>query len=234
MKSRFFALFLLILLGACASTPPFGSGPMAVAPMSELPPPTGVDLVQANAPYLIGPNDKLTVTVFGVEELSGDVQADSSGRVAVPLIGAVDAAGLTPAQLGETIADRLRGRYMRDPHVTVNLREASSQTFTVDGEVREPGIYPVVGNLSLMRAVATAKGLTEYSKLDDVVVFRTVNGKPMAALYNLGAIRRGNYADPRVYANDIVVVGNSNARRLFRDAMTLAPLLTTPLILLLQ
>ncbi|WP_196782026.1 hypothetical protein, partial [Salmonella enterica] len=74
--------------------------------------------------------------------------------------------------------------------------------------------------MTLMRAVATAKGTTEFAKLDDVVIFRTVNGQKMAALYNLKAIRQGAYDDPEVFANDVVVVGDSPARRLFKDILT--------------
>ena len=105
---------------------------------------------------------------------------------------------------------------------------------TVDGQVKEPGLYPVIGKMTLMRAVATAKGTAEFAKLDDVVIFRTVNGQKLAALYNLKAIRRGYYNDPEVFANDVVVVGDSQARRLFKDALQLVPLLTTPLIVALQ
>ena len=65
-------------------------------------------------------------------------------------------------------------------------------------------------------------------------MFRTVNGQNMAALYNLDAIRRGYYEDPEIFANDVVVVGNNPARRIFRDVLTAAPLLTTPIIALLQ
>ena len=75
--------------------------------------------------------------------------------------------------------------------MTVNLKETVSQVITVDGQVTEPGLYPVVGRMTLMRAVATAKGLSEFAKLNDVVVFRTVKGQKLAALYDLHAIRRG-------------------------------------------
>jgi polysaccharide biosynthesis/export protein len=100
--------------------------------------------------------------------------------------------------------------------------------------VKEPGLYPVIGHMSLMRAVATAKGASEFAKLDDVVIFRTVDSQRMAALYNLKAIRRGAYEDPEIFANDVIVVGDSSARRLFKDALQILPTLTTPLILLLQ
>jgi polysaccharide export outer membrane protein len=82
--------------------------------------------------------------------------------------------------------------------------------------------------------VATAKGADEYAKIEDVVVFRTVSGRRMAALYNLGAIRRGVYDDPRIYPNDLIVVGESQSRRMFKDILQVAPLLAGPLVLLLQ
>ncbi|RYD93192.1 MAG: polysaccharide export protein [Sphingomonadales bacterium] len=160
------------------------------------------------------------------------VQVDASGRVAFPLAGTVDAAGRTPNEVAGLIGDRLRDRYIRDPQVTVNLEETVSQVITVDGEVREPGLYPVIGRMTLMRAVATAKGLGEFARQNDVVVFRTVNQQKMAALYDLRAIRRGAYTDPEVFANDVIVVGDSKARRIFKDVIAGSALLTTPLIVL--
>ena len=127
---------------------------------------------------------------------------------------------------------RLQGRYVRDPQVTVNLEETVSQVITVDGQVTKPGLYPVIGRMTLMRAVATAGGAAEFAKLDDVVIFRNVDGQQLAGLYNLKAIRRGNYSDPEVFANDVIVVGDSQARRLFRDLIQASPLITTPLIVL--
>jgi polysaccharide export outer membrane protein len=202
---------------------------------SELPAPDRTDLLSESRPYLIGPFDKLMIDVFGIEELSQkEVQTDASGRISFPLAGVIEAAGKTPAEIEDEIEARLRSRYVRDPQVTVNLKETVSQVITVDGQVKKPGLYPVIGKMTLMRAVATAEGTAEFAKLDDVVIFRTVNGQQLAALYNLKAIRRGNYSDPEVFANDVVVVGDSQARRLFRDAMQVVPLLTTPLIIALQ
>jgi polysaccharide export outer membrane protein len=104
---------------------------------------------------------------------------------------------------------------------------------TVDGQVNKPGLYPVIGRMTLLRAVATAEGANEYAKLQDVVVFRTVDGQQMAARFDLKAIRTGQYEDPEVFANDVVLVGNNTARRLFRDALTIAPAVFTPLVYLL-
>jgi polysaccharide export outer membrane protein len=227
---------ILGTLAGCAGSGALGGGQnIKVMSDTALPPPTRADLFADSRPYLVGPFDKLTIDVFGIDELSQrEVQTDASGRISFPLAGVVEAAGRTPGEIEEIIEERLRNRFVRDPQVTVNLKETVSQVITVDGQVKEPGLYPVVGRMTLMRAVATAKGTAEFAKLDDVVVFRTVDGQQLAALYNLKAIRRGNYDDPEVFANDVVIVGDSQARRLFKDALQIVPLLTTPLIIALQ
>jgi polysaccharide export outer membrane protein len=234
-SSRYFApLAGVLLLAACAHAQPFEPGPhLQVLPTNELPPPAGV-AKGAVEDYHVGPYDKLSVTVFGIPELSQKIQADAGAKIALPLVGSIDASGMTLEQLSSTIAGRLRGRYVRDPQVAVNLEEAVSQTVTVDGQVQQPGAYPVVGKLTLMRSVALARGTTEYAKLEDVVVFRTVGDQEMAALYNLGAIRRGAYPDPQIYANDIVVVGDSPARRMFTQYLQAASVIVTPIITVLQ
>jgi polysaccharide export outer membrane protein len=184
---------------------------------------------------MVGPFDTLAIDVFAIPELDKrEYQVDTGGRISFPLAGSIEVSGKTPTEIEKDIEARLRARFVRDPQVTVNLREAVSQRITVDGQVREPGLYPVVGRMTLMRAVATAKGLTDYAKQSDIVVFRTVEGRQMAALYNLKAIRRGAYADPEVFANDVVMVGESRGRQLFRDLIGIAPLLSGPIIVALQ
>lgn len=226
---------LVALLPACTSTPPLGGASSLTVVSGNLPPPTTADLVGEQQLYRIGSFDKLTIDVFGVEGLTArEVQVDSAGSVAFPLAGTIKAQGLTPAEVGELIASRLRGTYIRDPQVTVNLVDVQSQVLTVDGEVRQPGLYPVGANMTLERAIARAQGTTEYAKTDDVVVFRNVGTRRMAALYSLAAIRRGAYLDPTVYANDVIVVGDSKARRLFKNLLQVVPLLTTPLVVWLR
>src|SRR3546814_12801247 len=96
-----------------------------------------------------------------------------------------------------------------------------SQVVTVDGEVKEPGLYPVTNQMTLMRVIASAKGLSEFAKQEQVVILRTVDNQRMAGLYDIAAIRLGAYADPAVYANDVVIIGDSSQRRLFRDVVSL-------------
>mgnify|MGYP002780392682 CR=1 FL=1 len=236
MKKLVFLCVAVATLAGCGGTKPLGgASDIQVLAGTELPPPDRSDLMSETRPYLIGPFDKLTIDVFGIDELSEkEVQTDASGRISFPLAGIIEAAGRTPGEVEDELEARLRTRYVRDPQVTVNLKETVSQVITVDGQVRQPGLYPVIGKMTLMRAVATAQGTSEFAKLDDVVIFRTVKGQDLAALYNLEAIRRGNYEDPEVFANDVVIVGDSKARRLFKDALQLVPLLTTPIVVALQ
>lgn len=162
------------------------------------------------------------------------MQVDSSGGISMPLVGTIDARGRTAKEVATAIEATLRGRYVRDPDVTVNIKSSVSQVVTIDGQVVEPGLYPVTNQMTLLRAIASAKGLSEFARQDDVVILRTVDGHRMAGLYNIDAIRRGAYDDPAIYANDVVVVGDSPQRRLFRDLVSLAPLLAAPLIAIVQ
>ncbi|WP_293871173.1 polysaccharide biosynthesis/export family protein [Sphingomonas sp. 67-36] len=202
--------------------------------MEALPAPNRQDLTAPDRPALIGPLDTIQVDVFNVPELSREMQVDASGRIAMPLAGTIDARGRTAQELASAIEATLRGRYIRDPQVTINIKSSVSQVVTIDGQVAEPGLYPVTNQMTLMRAIASAKGFSEFARQDDVVILRTVDGRKMAALYNVAAIRRGAYDDPPIYANDVIVVGDSPQRRLFRDFVSLSPILAAPLIAIVQ
>jgi len=236
MRNTVVVTVIAIALSGCASTPPpQSSAHLTVLPDSQvLPAPQRQDLTAADRPALIGPLDTIQVEVFNVPDLSRELQVDASGRVSMPLIGTIDARGKTAAELATTIETALRGRFVRHPDVTINIKSSVSQVVTIDGQVVEPGLYPVTNQMTLLRAIASAKGLSEFARQDDVVILREVEGRKMAGLYNVGAIRRGAYADPAVYANDVIVVGDSPQRRLFRDFVSLSPIIAAPLIAILQ
>ncbi|WP_052508152.1 polysaccharide biosynthesis/export family protein [Sphingomonas hengshuiensis] len=191
------------------------------------------DLTIPARPYVIGPSDQLTVEVFGIDELSKNVTVDLTGQIALPMVGALKVSGMTADELTAELVTRFRQAHVRNPQVTVNIVTAASQVITVDGSVATPGIYPLVGRMSLMRAIARASGTTEFARENYVVVFRNVEGKRYAALYDLRAIRQGIYEDPEIFSNDLIYVGDDQARRVFRDLVTAAPLITTPLIYLI-
>lgn len=236
MRNFFLSILAAVGVAGCAGQPPIQSTAdlTVIEGRMTLPAPGRTDLGAADRVALIGPLDTITVRVFGIPELGGQMQVDTSGRIAMPLIGAVDAGGKTAAELASDIEVALARNFVRDPDVTININSSVSQVVTVDGQVVEPGLYPVTNQMTLLRAVASARGLTEFAKQDDVVILRTVDGQRLAGLYNIGAIRRGLYADPEIYANDLIVVGDSPQRRLFRDFIGVAPLLAAPLIAVLQ
>lgn len=236
MLKLFNTLLLAAALSACAGRqPPVSSPSLTVLQNSSaLPAPDRNDLTADDRPSLIGPLDTIAVDVLNIPELSREIQVDASGRISMPLAGTIDARGKTAAELSASIESALRGRYVRNPEVTINIRNSVSQVVTLDGQVVEPGLYPVTNQMTLMRAIASAKGLTEFARQNDVVILRKVNGHKMAGLYDVDAIRRGVYDDPAIYANDVIVVGDSPQRRLFRDFVSLSPLIAGPIIALLQ
>lgn len=229
-------LLLALALSACVRREPLVSSDRltVVADAAALPAPTRGDLTAADRPALIGPLDTIGVDVFNVPDLSREMQVDASGRIAMPLVGTIDARGKTAQELAAAVETALRGRYVRNPEVTVNIKSSVSQVVTIDGQVVEPGLYPVTNQMTLLRAIASAKGMNEFAHTEEVVILRTVEGRKLAGLYNIEAIRRGAYDDPPIYANDVIVVGDSPQRRLFRDLVSVAPLLAAPLIAVLQ
>lgn len=212
------------VLSGCASGATLDGRSTAVTVASNLPAPdeqeSGLDLVE----YRIGPTDVIAVSVFNAEELETEGMVDSGGNFLLPLIGSVRAGGKTPSELSATIADELRGRFIKEPQVVVNVKEARARTVTVDGAVRQPGIYPVVGKMSLQQAIATARGLSDIADTDTVILFRTIDGQKMAALFDLKDIRSGRVSDPQVYGRDVVVVGESSTRRFLKDTQSTLPI----------
>lgn len=214
-------------LGSCASDVPRGVRDVTSAPPAgALPPP---DPVQAatnlQQSYRIGPRDVLSISVFRVESLQQEeVQVDLAGQINFPLIGTVDAAAHTPNELAAEIAARLQEKYLQDPQVTVLVREAVSQRFTVEGAVKKPGIFPLVGKTTLLQAIATAEGLDDIGDSRSVVVFRTVNQRRMAAAVDLSEVRTGKLGDPDIHPGDVIVVAASKSRRAIKDIVGISPL----------
>ncbi|HEX8415375.1 MAG TPA: polysaccharide biosynthesis/export family protein [Sphingomicrobium sp.] len=236
MRKFFVAVMAASVLAGCGGREPLVSSPRltVVQDNTTLPAPERGDLIAGDRPALIGPLDTIQIEVFNVPDLSREMQIDASGRISMPLVGMIDARGKTTGELATAIESALAARYVRNPEVTINIKSSVSQVVTVDGQVVEPGLYPVTNQMTLMRAIASAKGLSEFSKQDDVIILRTVEGRKMAGLYNVAAIRRGMYDDPQIYANDVIGVGDSPERRRFRDLVSVAPLLAAPLIAILQ
>lgn len=178
----------------------------------------------ASKDYQIGPQDTINVDVFQEPALSQTkLEVNSTGNIALPLIGTVHAAGQTSEQLARTIEKRL-AYYLVAPRVAVSIDSSASQKIIVQGGVVDPGVYPFRGSMTLLEALSLAKGESRESKLSEVVVFRTVNGQRMGAVFDVKAIRSGRMPDPPLQGNDQVIVGYSAIRAFWQDFRT-SPLL---------
>jgi polysaccharide export outer membrane protein len=175
--------------------------------------------------YRIHPMDKLSIKVFKSDDLSGDYDVDLTGKISLPLVGEIDAINLTTAELDQQLTDKLGAKYLEHPDVAVAIKESHSQLVTIDGAVRESGSFPAVGSMSLIQAVAMAKGTTEDANPRRVAVFRMVGGQRQAAAFDLTAIRRGEAPDPQIYAGDIVVVDGSSVKATQKQVLQSIPLL---------
>ncbi len=217
----------LLIVAGCASQSAMVPG--GDAAYQSFPAPS---LDHGTEEYKIGALDTLSVTVFQEADLSQSaVQVDASGNVLVPLIGQVKAEGKTSSQLGTEIASRLGTKYLTNPQVSVIVTQSVSQHVTVDGSVTEPGVYAIQGRTTLLDALAMAKGTSRVAALDQVVVFRIVNGKRIGGVFDVSKINRGISADPEIRGDDTIVVGLSNVKAAWRDILTAAPLLSTAAIL---
>ncbi|MEO7786411.1 MAG: polysaccharide biosynthesis/export family protein [Sphingomicrobium sp.] len=214
---------LALALSSCGGGATLDGSSSAVTVARALPAPDATVTTLDFTNYRIGPLDTIVVEVFGAPELARTGAVDAAGNFSMPLIGTVKAGGRTPGELGAQVADLLRGRYLKQPQVSVNVKEARSQTVTVDGSVREPGNYPIIGRMTLQQAIATARGASELADLRKVIIFRTVKDHKMAALFDLKDIRAGRYPDPQIYGSDIVIVGENATRRFLKDFSTSFP-----------
>jgi polysaccharide biosynthesis/export protein len=176
--------------------------------------------------YKIGPQDVLDISVFQVPDLQRTVQVADSGTVNLPLVGDIQAVGLTAQQVEQDLAKKLGAKYLQSPQVTVSVKEFNSQRVTVDGAVAKPGVYPIRGHSTLLEIISTAGGLTEASDETNVVVFRdaTGKGKRTAAAFDYSAIRSGTAENPALEQGDVVVVNSSKFKEAMGNVLKVLPI----------
>ena len=147
--------------------------------------------------YRIGSHDVLEIEVFQVEELSKATRVNSSGYISVPLIGKVMVGGLTVGEAEQRIAEALAKDYLQDPQVSIFVKEYESQKFTVEGEVKEPGVFPIKGPTSLLQAIAMA------------IMHKNLTKPGFAFSLLFQAVLKGSWADDRPFHK---AVANTVAR----------------------
>jgi polysaccharide export outer membrane protein len=170
--------------------------------------------------YKIAPSDLMEFNVFGVPDMKRDVRVNASGQISLPLIGAVDVAGLTVQAAEKLLATRYQEKYLLDPQVSLFIKEFTTQRIAIEGAVTRPGIYPVSGELTLLRALALSGGFAPYADLQQIVVYRNgAGGAREQATYDLDKVRSGQVADPAIRSDDVIVVQRNARRTALRDSL---------------
>lgn len=188
----------------------------------DLPPPTNT---QDGQEQPLAPNDVLEVDVFQADSLDRTVQIDAAGRINLPLIGAVEAAGKSVRTLEQEIEAAYGRNYLQNPDVTIFLKESFGQRITIDGEVAKAGVYPVSSSSTLLESIALAGGFRPIADQSKVYVYRDIGGQKLVANYDVSEIRSGRKANPRIYGGDVVIVFTSQtkvAMQNLRDALGIA------------
>jgi protein involved in polysaccharide export with SLBB domain len=144
-------------------------GALVLAACSASAPMNAIDPAPAQTQYKLGAGDKLIINVFGDKNLSGERQVDGAGAFTFPLIGNVQAGGLSSGEL-ETLLESKLKEYMREPNVSVEI--VSYRPFYIVGEVRRPGSYPYVDGMTVMNAIAIAGGFTYRAQEKEFVIQR--------------------------------------------------------------
>jgi polysaccharide export outer membrane protein len=133
--------------------------------------------------YLIGSEDVLDINVFEAPEMNRDVRVSASGEISLPLLGAVAAGGFTPRELETSLEELLHQKYMKDPHVSVFVRDMQSHPVSVMGAVRKPGIFQIRGDKTLLEILSLAEGLADDAG-EDVIILRRAGQKNGPELFS--------------------------------------------------
>ena len=161
-------------------TSPAMSVPAAPAPPPAAKPATPPAMpagITPPADYVIGPDDGLAVVFWRDADMSAEAMVRPDGKISLPLLNDVQAAGLTPAQLREQITEAAR-QYVADPTVSVIVKQINSRKVFITGQVNKPGAYPLNGPTTVMQLIAVAGGILEFADGDNILVIRTEKGAP--------------------------------------------------------
>jgi polysaccharide export outer membrane protein len=157
--------------------------------------------------YVIGPQDVLDISVWKEPELTRGVQVRPDGKISMPLLNDVQAAGRTPIQLALDITAGLK-KFVTDPQVTVIVSTINSQRVFILGEVNRAGAYPLLPNMTVLQALSSAGGLTIYANLKKIYLLRVEDGRQVKHPFNYKDVLAGKAADQNIFvrAGDTIIV----------------------------
>jgi polysaccharide biosynthesis/export protein len=157
--------------------------------------------------YRIGAQDVLRIDVWKEDQLTRIVPVRPDGQVTLPLLDDVQAAGLTPMELSVTISERLK-KYVNNPQVTVTVTEINSRRIYVTGEVARSGAFPMLPNMTVLQAISSSGGFTQFARTKKIYVLRTENGKSNRLPFNYNDVVKGKKAQDSIALRpgDVIVV----------------------------
>ena len=199
------AVTFLLLVGLVSAQAQQGR-PASSAPVKN--PASQATLHQRNERnYVIGPQDLLAINIWKEPELSRTVPVRPDGRISLPLVEDIQASGLTPIELARAIDTKLR-RFITNPIATVIVQESNSHRIYLIGAVARPGAYPLLPQMTVLQALATAGGFQEFAAVKNIVVLRAVRGNTVKYPFNYKQVIRGKQTDQNILLlnGDTIVV----------------------------
>jgi len=198
------AIVLLLSAATFAQAQAPATQPPPAAAAAAAPRPTDPPIPPG---YVIGTDDVLSIVYWKDKDMSADAQVRPDGKIALPLINEVTAAGLTPDQLRQKLTEESK-KYMEDANITVVVRQINSRRVFITGEVNKPGPYPLTARTSVIQLIAMAGGLREYANSKKIIIMRTENGRPISLPFNYRDVTAGKHLEQNVELKpgDTVVV----------------------------
>jgi polysaccharide export outer membrane protein len=170
--------------------------------------------------YRIAPSDLMDVEVLDAENLRRTVRVNAAGAISLPLIGHVSVAGLTSQEAEERIAARYAEKYLQNPQVSIFIKEFTTERMAIEGAVARPGIFPLTGQMTLLRALAVAGGFGAIANTSQVMIYRTNDRKVRESFaYDVDKIRAGQAEDPVIKGDDLIVVQRDSTRAMLKDSL---------------
>jgi polysaccharide export outer membrane protein len=201
-------LFLVVILGVSprviarsGQTSPGGQSQTDTQKKAPIPPPV------TDPTYIIGPQDMLNVSVWKEAEISGNVQVRPDGKISIPLLNDVQAAGLTAMQLSSQLTVGLK-KYVADPRVTVIVTAINSRRVYVLGEVPHAGAFGLLPDMTVLQAISNAGGLTQFAHGKKIYVLRNEGGQQVKYPFNYNKVLKGENAQQNfpLKSGDTIVV----------------------------
>lgn len=163
--------------------------------------------VTTDPAYVIGPEDVISVNVWKEPDMSGPVPVRPDGKISMPLLNDIQAAGLTATQLSAQITEQLK-KYIEQPRVTIVVTQVNSQRYFVMGEVLHAGVFPLVPNMRVLQGLSGAGGFSPFANLKKIYVLRTEDGKQNKLPFNYREVVKGRNPEQNVVLKpgDTIVV----------------------------